>query len=79
MAPGAGDALTEPQVRPRAVRDRGLRSQQHVQLGIVDVHPVGDQHVAAERAQAIEMDERPVAGARQVRRRSRSPSARCGT
>ena len=43
------------------------RSQQHVQLGIVDVHPVGDQHVAAERAQAVEVDERPVAGAREVR------------
>ena len=79
VAPGAGDALAEAQVGPRAVRQRRLRAQEDVELGVVDVHAVGDHDVAAEHAEGVEVHDRPVGRCGRGTPRRRRPSARGGT
>ena len=64
--PGVGDALTQPQVRPRAVGDRGAALEHELDLVVVEPHAVGEQEVRAEHAEVLEVDDGAATGARQV-------------
>ena len=66
MTAGAGDALTEPQVRPWAVGDGGARRQHQLDLGVVEPHAVGEQQMRPEHAEVIEVHDRTPARAGQV-------------
>ncbi len=52
---GAGDSLRQSQVGPRARGDRVSGAQHDVDLGVVEVHGVGQQHVRAEHAELVEV------------------------
>jgi hypothetical protein len=66
MAAVRGDALAEAQVRPWCVCDRGTAAHHDIALRVVEVHRVCEQHVVAERADAVEVHERAGADARLV-------------
>ena len=66
VAADAGDALTEPQVRPRAVGDRRACRQHEVDLFVVEPHAVGQQQVRPEHAEVVQVGDRSLAGAGEV-------------
>ncbi len=57
MPSGGGEPLGQAQVGPRARRHRGVGSDHDVDLVVVEMHGMGHEHVRAERAQFVEMDE----------------------
>ena len=79
VAPGARHALAEAQVGPRAGGDRGAGAEEGVDLVVVEVDGVGDEHVRSEHAEVVEVDERDAGRCGPGRRRRRRPTARGGT
>ena len=76
---GDGETLGQAQVRPRARGDRGVGAHHDVELVVVEMHGVRHQHVRAEHAQLVEMDERTATGAREVAGGVAGRGATCGT
>ena len=79
VASGGGESLGQAQVGPRARRDRGVGAHHDVELVVVEMHGVGHQHVRAEHAQLVEVDERTATRCARDSWRHRRRAATCGT
>ena len=66
MPSGAGDALSEAEVRPRAIRDGDPLTEDEIDLLVVEVHAMGDEHVRSERTERVEMGEWAAPGTSEV-------------
>ena len=66
VPPRRRDTLAQPQVRPRAVGDGGLAGEKQLHLGVVQPHAVGQQQVAPQDPQAIEVHDGTGAAVAQV-------------
>ena len=69
MSRGRGEALGQTQVGPWARRNRGVGVDDDVQFFIVQMHAMRDQHVGAECAKVLQVNERTPAGSLQVTHR----------
>ena len=76
---GDGETLGQAQVRPRARGHRGVGAHHDVELVVVEMHGVRHQHVRAEHAQLVEMDERTATRSLRGSWRDRRRAATCGT
>ena len=60
---GADESLGQPQVGPRTRSHRRVVGQHRFHFVVVEMHPVGDQHMRSEHAELIQVNERPTPGA----------------